>query len=75
MIPAADLIAAALELARRCGAHVFNALELGELTPELLRRMGFGEGDSLTHISIEGEARLKWRGGLKSKEVAWLPMV
>lgn len=72
-----QLLAAALELARKSGAHVFNALELGELTPELLEGLGFGEGDGKTHVSVERSdgALEEWRRDLSPKRVSWLPLV
>eukprot|EP00966_Prymnesium_polylepis_P240104 5552286-Prymnesium_polylepis.1 len=48
-----DLLAAALREARSCGAHVFNALALGELTPALLESLGFARGDADTFVNVE----------------------
>ena len=53
-LPLDSLLAGALREARRCGAHVFNALALGETTRELLLSLGFARGDGDTFVYVEG---------------------
>jgi len=68
------VLAEALAAARARGAHVFNALPLGELTPRVLAALGFGEGDGSVHLYVEGGG-----GGagktLDPRRVGWIPLL
>ena len=71
----ADGILSSLLLrARKCGAHIFNALPLNHLSRERLEAFGFLPGDGLVNVyaktvcgrlELEGDARLTW----------WWPLV
>lgn len=67
------LLAQALVAAQERGAHVFNALPLGELTARMLAALGFSEGDGSAHVYVEDD--LGSTGAtLEAKKVSWIPL-
>ena len=82
-----SLLAAALRQARRCGAHVFNALALAEMTPALLHSLGFARGDGDTFVYFHdddkastyspqdatGSGDCAHTKPISPEDVAWLP--
>ncbi|KAL1500109.1 hypothetical protein AB1Y20_012782 [Prymnesium parvum] len=67
-----DLLAAALHEAHRCGAHVFNALALAELTPSFFQSLGFACGDADTFFYLEVSSNTQMKR-FNPEEVGWLP--
>jgi GNAT superfamily N-acetyltransferase len=69
------LLAQALVAARQRGAHVFNALPLGELTARMLAALGFGEGDGSVHVYVEdSDSGSTVVPTFKAKRVCWIPL-
>lgn len=68
------VLAEALWVARRRGAHVFNALPLGDVTATVLARLGFGEGDGDVHVYLEDSRDAVPIEVLDPSKVDWIPL-